>query len=70
MSQVWRRHADRALARPGVADNERQIPIASDGPERGPLLVAERTVAHGRIPCRCADAAPTRRGQTLQRPLW
>src|SRR3954462_3906594 len=52
-----RRREYRALARPGVADNERQIPIASDVPERGSLLVAERTVAHGRIPCRCADAA-------------
>ena len=38
-------------------------------PERSPLLVAEPALAHGRIPRRCADAVPMRRGQTLGRAL-
>src|SRR3954466_7500706 len=59
----------RALARAGVTHNKRQIPIARDMRERGPLLVPKLAIAQRRILRRCTDTMTSHVEQVLGRAL-
>ena len=59
----------RALARAGVADNQRQIPLARDMRNAARCSSPSPRSRKAAILRRCADAVPARRGQALGRAL-